>query len=394
MRVLHVITNLDPSGGGPPAVVTALAAAQADHLSVAIGCYAAPDQPEQFRQALARWPAGDRVELVCGPFPRTRTDRLTARSAQTWLTPAVEKADVVHLHGVWDALLKRAGRIAARLGKPYWIAPHGMLDPWSLAQRRLKKKLWLAFGGRRHLQRAAGLHLLNRDEADLIAPLKLNVQHEIIPNGIFLENETTEQDGAVEMTPNPPHPGRHITPALGERDYVLFLGRLHYKKGLDLLADAFGAIAPEFRGVDLVIAGPDEGQRAPFLKRVESLGLIERVHLPGPVYGEAKDALLRHARAFCLPSRQEGFSVAILEALASRTPVVITEACHFPEVAESGAGVVCPLDAEAIAAGLKRVLSDKAAAARMGEAGRRLVEERYTWDRVAEQTLTVYERCR
>jgi glycosyltransferase involved in cell wall biosynthesis len=92
---------------------------------------------------------------------------------------------------------------------------------------------------------------------------------------------------------------------------------------------------------------------------------------------------LANCACFCLPSRQEGFSLAILEALASRVPVVISEACHFPEVGEAGAGVVTSLTAEAVAAGLERVLGAPSAARAMGEAGRRLVEERYTWAKVA-----------
>src|SRR5205814_797387 len=135
------------------------------------------------------------------------------------------------------------------------------------------------------------------------------------------------------------------------------------------------------------------GARADFERRVAAVGLGGRVHLVGPLSGRDKWAALAGAACFCLPSRQEGFSMAILEALACRVPVVVSEACHFPEVAESGAGEVVPLDAAAVAAALGRVLADPEAAGRMGAAGRLLVEGRFTWRRAAERSLETYERA-
>src|SRR5690606_27821051 len=112
-----------------------------------------------------------------------------------------------------------------------------------------------------------------------------------------------------------------------------------------------------------------------FRRRVAAAGLSDRVHPVGPIYGAAKYEALVDAACFCLPSRQEGFSIAILEALASRLPVIISDQCHFPEVAESGAGVVCPLEATAVANALLRVLRLTPEERRaMGDAGRRLVE--------------------
>jgi glycosyltransferase involved in cell wall biosynthesis len=108
------------------------------------------------------------------------------------------------------------------------------------------------------------------------------------------------------------------------------------------------------------------------------------------VYGDAKWDLLRDAAVFCLPSRQEGFSVGVTEALATGTPCVITEACNFPEVATEGCGAVVPLDADALARGLLDVLRDPEEARAMGRRGRALVLERYTWPRIAEQMLALY----
>jgi glycosyltransferase involved in cell wall biosynthesis len=374
-RILHVIRSLDPAAGGPPVVAAALARVQARRGDRPRIAAADPDP--------ARWAGsfGLSVDTVVAVRPPGLGETLTGRGpAGAALTALVADADVVHLHGVWDPELLAAARVARTVGRPYLVAPHGMLDPWSLRQKRWKKRLALALGWRSMLDRAAALHLLNADERDLVAALRLAARGAVIPNGI---------DPDEFAAPPPVDMFRRRLPALGDRPYVLFLSRLHYKKGLDYLADAFARIAPA-TNVDLVVAGPDGGARAEFERRIATAGLADRVHLPGPVYGTEKVAALAGAACFCLPSRQEGFSMAILEALACGTPVVVSANCHFPEVAEAGAGEVVPLDAGAAAAALGRLLADAALRARMGRAGRALVADRFTWDRVADRCDDVY----
>jgi glycosyltransferase involved in cell wall biosynthesis len=259
-----------------------------------------------------------------------------------------------------------------------------MLDPWSLAQKRLKKKLALAFGYRAVLDNASALHLLNDDEQTLIRPLRLRAPQVVIPNGVFLEEfEPLPRAGSFTAR----------LPRLGGHRFILFLSRLHYKKGLDYLADAFARLCQTDRETHLVVAGPDGGAGGDFERRVSLSGLTDRVHLVGPLYGEAKLAALVDAACFCLPSRQEGFSLAVLEALACRLPVVLSRDCHFPEVAAAGAGEVVGLEARAVADALGRVLRDDRARRRMGAAGRDLVESRFTWPRVAQSCMAAYARA-
>ena len=360
MRILHVVPSLDPAHGGPPVVAARLAAAQAGlghDVSVLSG-----DPPDRLPAFAPLW------DGVPG------ADRVGRRGT-------VAGSDVVHLHGVWGGLLRSTAAATRAAGVPYAVAPHGMLDPWSLSQKRVKKRLGLLLGYRRMLDRAAFLHALNQDEARLMAPLGLRSPVEIVGNGVF----------PGEVDPPPPGTFRAAHPALGDDPYVLFLGRLHAKKGLDVLADAFAILARTDARCRLVVAGPDGGARADLDRRLATAGLAARSHVVGPLYGPAKYAALADAAVFCLPSRQEGFSVAILEAMACGTPVVVSDACHFPEVATAGAGEVVPLDAAAVAAALGRVLSDPARAA-MGRAGRAMVFERYTWPIVAERLVKAYER--
>ena len=243
----------------------------------------------------------------------------------------------------------------------------------------------LAFRYRALLNEAAFLHALNRDERRLMAPLGLTTETVVIPNGVFLE----------ELDPLPTRGAfRAKHPGLGEAPYVLFLSRLHFKKGLDVLAEAFAILAAQRSDVHLVVAGPDDGARQDFEHRIAAARLTARVHVVGPLYGPDKYAAFVDAACFCLPSRQEGFSVAITEALACGVPVVISDACHFPEGSEAGAGLITALDAPAVAGALGRLLDEPATAARQGAAGAALVRARYTWHAVAAECLREYRRAR
>jgi glycosyltransferase involved in cell wall biosynthesis len=175
---------------------------------------------------------------------------------------------------------------------------------------------------------------------------------------------------------------------------VLFIARLHYKKGLDYLADAFVIVAPQCPELDLVVAGPDEGAKSDFEDRIRRAGLEKRVHLIGPLYGRDKFAALVDCTCFCLPSRQEGFSVAVTEAIAARAPVVISDACHFPEVAEANAGFVLPLDPREFASAIVKIASDPQLGREMGQAGRQLIETRFNWNSIAQRSIEAYQRAR
>ncbi len=289
---------------------------------------------------------------------------------------------MVHFHGVWDPTLLIAGREARRLKRPYFVTPHGMLDFWSLRQRRLKKVVAMRLLVRRHLDAAAGLHVLNGDEQAGLNALGLKAPMHQIANGVFLPG--IDADAAAE----PGRPTRERIEA--SKPYVLFLSRLHHKKGLDLLAPAFARVVEARPDLHLVVAGPDGGAEDAFRAQVAALGLSDRVHLVGLVGGADKAALFRHAACFCLPSRQEGFSIAITEALAHRCPVVISRECHFPEVGAAGAGRLTSLKPADVADAVLSLLADEAERAEAGEAARRLVEENYTWPAIAERVAAMY----
>jgi len=381
LRILHVLDRVDPAAGGPPAVAFRLAAAQAAQgHAVTILSYQ-PLALAEMQVEMQGIPSIALVGLELLP-PKDPKEHLWPRQASQRLHQLLPDVDIVHLHGVWESLLRVAANQSRRLGKPYIVTPHGMLEPWALSRKWFKKQIALLIAYGRMIDAAAAIHFLNSVEFDIALPLRLSAPAVIIPNGVFLE----------EMS-RPPEPAdlRASHPRLPDKPYILFLGRLHYKKGLDFLADAFSIVARALPDVQLVVVGPDDRERAPFEQRVRHAHLAERVHLLGPLYGAAKLAAYAGAACFCLPSRQEGFSMAILEAMACGVPVVISEACHFPEATRAGAGYVVPLHVSAIADALLAVLKDPQSKQRMGQAGRRLVSTRFTWPAIARQHIEAYQ---
>ena len=181
-------------------------------------------------------------------------------------------------------------------------------------------------------------------------------------------------------------------PELEGKFVLLFFGRVHVKKGLDLLAEALGRIATDQPELHLVVAGNDDGAWPGFRDRMAQLGLTSRLTYLGHVSGERARQVWAAADAFILPSYSEGFSMAVLEALACRLPSLITTACHFPEVAAAGGAIVVTPDVGRCHPGPARPARSDAPGARLlGQNGRRLVEDHYTWDRQAERLAAVYE---
>lgn len=272
--------------------------------------------------------------------------------------------DVVHIHAVYLWPGVAAARAARRSGVPYLISPRGMLVPELVrARNRVVKSAWLRLIERRGFAGAASIHFtsaLEMEDAKRVGlPLPSPV---VIPNGV--------EAGA------PPAVRR-------ERDMLLFLGRITWKKGIEQVIDAL----PSLPGVRFVVAGNDEEHLVPRLQaRAAVRGVAERVEFVGPVYGAAKDELLARATVFVLPSRSENFGNAVLEALAMQTPVVLSKGVGLAdEVVAAGAGAIG-------IESLPSLLADPELRERMGTQGRALVESRFAWGRIAAEMEEAY-RC-
>jgi glycosyltransferase involved in cell wall biosynthesis len=298
------------------------------------------------------------------------------------LAPWIERADILHLHGLWQGHTRRGCRIARAHRVPYLIAAHGHAEPWSLRHKALRKRIYTALVEGKNLRRAACLHALTHPEVGHLRALAPRTPVCLVPNGVDL----APFDGL------PPRAEMEaIHPELAGKFVLLFFGRLHRKKGLDLLGGALASLAGDFPALHLLVAGADDGARAPFERQLAEAGLSDRATFVGHVAGEAARRAWGAADAFALPSYSEGFSMAILEALAARRPVLATTACHFGALAERDAGLVVEPTIAGVTSGLRGLLERSPAEREaMAARGRRLVEAEYTWDRQGARLAAVY----
>lgn len=328
----------------------------------------------------------DNVEIVTHTPSRLEAvgwhPELRLSGPETPIERAVRSAEVVHIHGLWQSQTRRGARAATAARVPYLVAVHGMAEPWALRQKYWKKRVYLALVEMRNLRRAACLHALSIPEIGHLRAIAPWTPIGFAPNGVELSPFDALPPRAALEEQHPELRGKFV---------LLFLSRLHAKKGLDLLAEALRRVAPAWPDLHLLIAGNDDGAWSPFLARIEAHGLTERITYLGHVAGEDARRAWAAADAFVLPSYSEGFSMAILEALACRLPCLITTACYFPEVAAAGGAVVVEPTADEVTRGLRELLErSRAELTDLGRKGRLLVEREYTWDRQARRLASIY----
>lgn len=287
--------------------------------------------------------------------------------------------DVVHTHGVYLWPLWAAARAAHRAGVPYVVSPRGMLERDLVARRNpLLKALWLAAIERNTLEHAAAIHVTSEREAREAAAFGFQFRQVAeIPNGVEFNGHA---DGDVAPA---------VREVIGGKPFVLFLGRLNWKKGIDRLLLALGLL-PDVR---LVIAGNDEDNYRSFLTRqAQRLEVSDRVTYVGAVNAVDKAALFASAQLMVVPSYSENFGNVAVEAIAAGLPVVCTsEVGVAATIAEGGAGLVTAGNAEPLASAINTLLSDAPRRKAMGETGRLLARERFAWPVVAGQMESLYE---
>ncbi|MDA8736518.1 glycosyltransferase [Opitutales bacterium] len=292
--------------------------------------------------------------------------------------------DVIHVHGLWQYTSCVAYQEYRKRGVPYVMSPRGMLDPWAVGNSGLKKKLAAFVYESRNMRDAACMHALNRSEALSIREYGLTQPICVLPNGVNLPSVELLEPKQCE----------------GAKTRIVFIGRIHPKKGIHEMLDAWARVRQEFRALmedwELVIAGWDDGGHLPALKEhAANLGISDSVSFPGSVYGDDKVDLLRSAEWFILPSHSEGMPMAVLEAWSYGVPAVLTPACNLPEGFSSGAAVSIDPQADSIFEGFLKVLEMPVAERNtMGASARTLVEDHFTWSQISKEMQGVYEWMR
>ncbi len=297
---------------------------------------------------------------------------------------AIAGADVLHLHGAWTPSNVQFAAIARRAGVPYVVSIHGMLDDWCMAQKRLKKSLHLALAGRRTLERAGAVHCTAAAELEQSRKRFPRARAAVIP--LFLDLEPFSDP------PGPEEARAAFDSLANEGPHVLFLSRLHPKKGLELLIDAANLLRTRGRACTLTVAGSgDPAYERSLRERVRSLDLDDRVRFVGFVGGRLKISLLRACDLFVLPSSQENFGYVLFEAMAAGTPVVASRLIDtWPELVESGGAAVVDRDPGAIADAITTLLDDPGRRAAMGSAGRAWVTRNLNPDAVIARFESLY----
>lgn len=326
---------------------------------------------------------GVKVTYFSSPFFRRL---FWAPGMKRALERTMEGFELVHLHSVFLWPTFAAARTAERQQVPYLIAPRGILSPTLVRSKNYKvKSLWLRLVERHSIEHAAGVHVTSRREGDSLSWLRalgyrLPAIH-VIPNPI---------DSAILE----PKPERTVAlPAglesLRQQSLVLYLGRISWKKNLDLVIEAL----PSLHDAHFVIAGnDDEGLRARLERKARRLAVEEQLTFTGPVYGAEKAALLRAATVFVLPSRSENFSNSVLEAMAVGCPVIISPEVGLAEcVRAGGCGIVLESEVDAWSSAIQQVLADGSLRAKMSRAGKEVALRRFGPAQVAAQMEDLYQ---
>ena len=294
--------------------------------------------------------------------------------------------DLVHTHGIWTYLSVTAVRWSRSKGgvtpRPYVVSTHGMLDPWALHNSHWKKIIAGFAFERRHLKNAACIHAINRAEAAAIRAFGLKNPICIIPNGV----EVPASNAADRTPPWPAH-------TISDRKVLLYLGRLHPKKGLSILLRGWKEAFKHEQDWILVIAGWDQGGHRRELEQLtRELKIADSVQFTGPVFGKARDTAYQNADAFVLPSLSEGQPLVVLEAWSHARPVLMTQECNLPEGFENGAAIRMSATVEGVAGALGKLFaSEKSALEEMGCRGRDLVICNFSWSQIASQMFAVYK---
>jgi glycosyltransferase involved in cell wall biosynthesis len=330
----------------------------------------------------------ERIDAKVLPIGRPRFLR-QAYGASDAVDKAVRVADIVHLHTLWHPLNAIARRACARHRRKYVMMPHGMLDPYSLGQRYWRKRIYLAASERKNLEGASRLIFTTLQEQQAAREsLSWLGRAEIIHLGADSPPDMPRQ-AAKEAFVN-------LFPQVVGRRCLLFLGRIHPKKGLERLLRILPEIIDRHPDILLVIAGDGEKPHVQSIKNLVRLTNLEvHVLFTGLVEGEIKWSALACAEAFILPSRQENFAISMAEAMHSALPVVISNKVNswsFVEKAQAGFVIEEDKIESSLAKRLDELLNSPRKARCMGRHGENFAKEHFSWQRVTRDMISLYDR--
>jgi glycosyltransferase involved in cell wall biosynthesis len=393
MRVLHVIASVDPRGGSPiEGVMSSARIWGANNAACDVLSLEAPEPS---------WLAGSSVTVLsvgfAGAWYRLLRKHLPwlryayVPGLRLWLNRNATRYDAVVINGLWNYASFGTWRALRRLDLPYFVFTHGMLDPWFTRAYPIKSFFKAAFW-------KLVEHKVVRDARGVFFTCEEERQRARQSFSPYIASEFVVGYGARDVDGDPETHRRAFAaklPQLKQRRFVLFLGRIHPKKGVDVLIRAFARTATRFPDVDLVIAGPDQAGWTKDLQQLAAdTGIANRVHWPGMLSGDAKWGAFRSADFFALASHQENFGLVIAEAMALGQPVLITNKVNiWREIEADNAGLVVNDDVDSVADGLEWLCAlTPVQRGDIGRNGRACFFKRYRLETNALQQLSLMQR--
>lgn len=361
MKVLTFVSSIDLSSGGPsrsvPMIVKGLAELGVDITLMTI-------RSENMNiHAIEGTTA--KLKVLSPSFSRKEIAKYLSD----------ERFELIQIQSMWDLPYHKVMVEARKQGIPYIVTPRGMLEPWSLSQKKWKKKLAWWLYQRNDVQKSVCVFTTAKMEAEHVRELGITTYKSVIPNGI--ETDSYPCKTSVDVV----------------KKQVLFLSRVHVKKGIEILFDAWKRIHSEFAEWQLLVVGNGEAEYIQSLEnRVENLGLKENIKILPPVFGNDKIQLYQESALFCLPSYSENFGMAIAEAMSCGTPVITTTNCPWNILNDTKTGWCIDLNVDNLERALREALSmNPTELYDMGQKASKLIYENFDYRNVTRKTLKLYE---
>lgn len=382
MRVLHIIPSISLKRGGPSkAILEMVKALRKLGIDAAILCTTDHSVYAEKERPIGRWFTHDSVPIMMFPCisfkMRMLREFLLSPSLALWLIKHINEYDLIHVHAIFS-FPSTLSMVIARVNKvPYVVRTIGQLSPWSLSQSKIKKKLMLMLIESSNLKYAAAIHVTSNSEMEDAKRLNMNLKIQQIGLGVEFPDENLHQDFFKRQH---------------ENTKFVFLSRLHPKKRLDVILEAFSKLKDlHVNSWYLYVAGDGDLSYVQHLKKLaRDYGLADKLRWMGHINTATKYDLLSRADWFILPSASENFGIAAVEAMASGVPVIITKEVGISDVVQTHkAGIICGNDALDLSRVLRQAMDGPSPS--MRNAARLLVKQHYSWHRIAQELFDLYQ---